>query len=194
MGKHERCYERVDKALRPPPWVVDGEHLDIQGKIIWECAARTGQITEALDAAGAARVYSSDIVDSGYPLDEMMDFLFPRKPKLQHFDLIATNPPWGVGNRTAVASITCGLERLSHGQTLALLLPVDFDSGVTRRKFFHDCPAFLGKVALTRRIVWFDGPKTDPKENNAWFLCSRPVLRTHQPPKVLYAPRVEEIA
>ena len=158
MGKHERGYERGDKDLYPtPPWVVDAlaEHLDIQGKIIWECAAGTGQMTEALKVAGAARVYSSDTVGRGYPLDEMIDFLSLRKPKLQHFDLIVTNPPWGVGNRTPAAFIARGLARLSHGQTLALLLSVDFGSGVTRRKFFHDCieyqewsKRYLGKLLL----------------------------------------------
>ena len=142
MGKHERGYERGDKDLYPtPPWVVDAlaEHLDIQGKIIWECVAGTGQMTEALKVAGAARVYSSDTVDRGYPLDEMIDFLSLRKPKLQQLRFDCDEPALGWGNRTPAAFIARGLARLSHGQTLALLLSVDFCSGVTRRKYFHDC-------------------------------------------------------
>ena len=57
----------------------------------------------------------------------------------------------------------------------ALLLSVDFDSGVTRRHLFAESPAFLGKITLLDRIVWYANPdpsKENPKENCAWFLWS----------------------
>jgi hypothetical protein len=56
---------------------------------------------------------------------------------------------------------------------------------------FRHCNYFVGKVVLTKRIVWFkrpDGKREQPKENAAWFLWARPVLRTRQPPVILYAP------
>ena len=114
-------------------------------------------MTAVLKIVAVARVYSSDTVDRAYPLDEMIDFLSPRKPKLQHFDLIVTNPPLSVGNRTPAAFIARGLARLSRGQTLALRLSVDFGGGVTQRKLFHDCIEYqerserhVGKLLLTK--------------------------------------------
>jgi predicted RNA methylase len=58
MGKHESGY------LYPTPaWVVEAlaEHIGLAGKVVWECAAGTGTMTEALKAAGASRVYCTDI-------------------------------------------------------------------------------------------------------------------------------------
>ena len=52
----------------------------------------------------------------------------------------------------------------------ALLRPVDFNSGVTRRKFFHNCPTFIAKIAFTKHVAWFkrnDGVREAPKENSA---------------------------
>jgi hypothetical protein len=199
MGKHETSYPRVERDHYPTPsWVIDAlaEHVDLEGKIIWECAAGNGQMAEALADSGAARVYCTDIARyDGYPLDEPMDFLSARNPKFGRWDWTVTNPAWGVRNKTAEAFVARGLERLSHGQGLALLLPVDFDSGVTRRKFFHDCPTFIGKIVLTRRAVWFkrsDGIREAPKENVGWYLWSRPVLRVRRPPLILYAPRAHQ--
>jgi hypothetical protein len=158
MGKHETSYPRVERDHYPTPsWVVDAldEHVDFVGKVVWECAAGTGQMAEALKAAGAAKVCSTDVVERSYPLDAVFDFLFLRDPGLPRCDLIATNPPLGPGGKLAAAFVARGLERLSHGQSLALLLPADFDSGVTRRKFFHDCieyqewsKRYLGKLLL----------------------------------------------
>jgi hypothetical protein len=193
MGKHETGYERVDKDLYPTPsWVVDAlaEHIDLVGKIIWECAAGTGQMVEALKTAGAT-VYATDIARYGYPLDEVMDFLSPQNPKPLRWHWTVTNPAWGKRNKTAEAFVARGLQRLSPGQGLALLLPVDFDSGVTRRKFFHDCPAFIGKIVLTQRAVWFqrtDGIREAPKENICWYLWAYPLLHVCRPPLILYAP------
>jgi hypothetical protein len=193
MGKHG-SYPRVDKDLYPTPsWVVDAlsEHVELAGKIIWEPACGTGQMAEALKAAGAT-VYATDVARYGYPLDEVMDFLSPRNPKLPRFDLTVTNPAWGKRNKTAEAFIARGLERIGYGQALALLLPIDFDSGVTRRKFFHDCPAYLGKIVLIKRVVWFkrtDGKREAPKENVAWYVWTRGVLRARPQPIILYAPK-----
>jgi hypothetical protein len=200
MGKHETGFERTDRDFYPTPaWAVEAlaEHLDIAGKSVWEPAAGTGKMVEALKGAGAARVYSTDIVHRGYPLDALFDFTSEGNPlalPITVIDLIATNPPYGRGNRLAVRFIEAGLRRIADRGMLALLLPVDFDSAKTRSHLFRDCPHFLGKVVLTRRIVWFersDGEKEAPKENHAWFVWSPPVLRTRRMPVVMYAPTIE---
>jgi hypothetical protein len=107
------------------------------------------------------------------------------------FDIVATNPPGGVGNRTAEAFVAAGLKHIARGGLLALLLPTDFDSGATRRPLFHDCPLFAAKIVLTQRIVWFkrsDGKLEQPKENHAWYIWQKTPLRLRQSPRVLYGP------
>jgi predicted RNA methylase len=193
MGKHEVGYERIDKDLYPTPsWVIDAlaEHVDLAGKVIWEPATGTGSMAEALKAAGTRRVYRSDVVERDYPLDEVLYFLSGRIPtKISDFDLIVTNSPYGPRNTLAEKFIEIGLRHInSHGGALALLLPTDFDSAKSRHRLFRDCSAFVARISLTRRIVWFEGPNAAPKENHAWHVWSRPVLRVRQPPIVLYAP------
>jgi hypothetical protein len=194
MGKHETGFERIDKDLYPtPPWAVEAltEHLSLAGKRVWECATGTGKMAEALKAAGAT-VYCTDVVNRGYPLDDVFDFTRDgNPPALPPIDLIVTNPAYGQGNRLAVKFIEAGLRQIAERGTLALLLPNDFDSGKTRAHLFRDCPYFIGKVVLTRRIVWFerrDGEKEAPKENHAWFIWSAPVLKARQLPVMMYAP------
>jgi hypothetical protein len=195
MGKHGTEYERVERDLYPTrePWVVAAlaEHLDLRGLTAWEFACGNGDMAEALRQHGCARVYATDIVDRGNGQDEVLDFLSAQRPKIEHFDLAASNPPFGQGGRLAVAIIEAGLRRLPIGGILALLLPCDFDSAKTRARHFRDCPHFVGKIVLTRRIVWFqrnDGVREAPKENSAWFLWQRSPLRLRRSPIILYAP------
>src|SRR5215467_12258700 len=109
----------------------------------------------------------------------------------------ATNPPFGQGGRQATAFIEVGLRRLPVGAMLALLLPCDFDSAKTRARYFGDRPEFVGKIVLRERIVWFqrdDGVREAPKENSAWFIWQRSLLRIRRPPIILYAPANGEAA
>jgi hypothetical protein len=199
MGKHETGCARVERDLYPtPPWVVSAlaEHVDLRGLTVHEPACGDRRMAEALLLAGCARVYTSDIVDYGAGQNEVLDFLSAQMPNLeQPPDAIITNPPFGQGGRLATAFIEVGLRRLPVGATLALLLPCDFDSAKTRARYFGDCPEFVGKIVLRKRIVWFqrdDGICEAPKENHAWFLWQRSLLRTHCPPIILYAPEADE--
>jgi hypothetical protein len=152
-------------------------------------------MAEALRQAGCAHVHTSDIVDHGNGQDEVLDFLSVQEPKISRFDLIVTNPPFGQGGRLATAFIDAGLTRVrQHGGILALLLPCDFDSAKTRARYFGDCPEFVGKIVLRQRVVWFqrsDGIREAPKENSAWFIWQRNLLRVRRPPIILYAPNGE---
>jgi len=195
MGKHETGYTRVERDLYPtPPWVVIdalAEHVDLHGLDAWEFACGDGRMAAALRQAGCARVHTSDIVDYGNGQDEILDFLSAHGPKISRFDLLVTNPPFGQSGRLATAFIEAGLRRLAVGAMLALLLPCDFDSAKTRAHYFGDCPEFVGKIVLTKRIVWFqrsDGIREAPKENSAWFCWARSPLRVRYPPVTLYAP------
>ena len=102
MGKHENGFERVDRDLYPTPrWPVDAlaEHVNLVGKVIWECAVGTGMMAEALKANGVARVFCSDVVDHGYTgLDGLFDFVSDTPSNSQRLDGIITNPPYGLRN------------------------------------------------------------------------------------------------
>jgi hypothetical protein len=193
MGKHETGYERSPRDFYPSPaWVTEAllEHIDVRGKTIWECACGTGQMSEPLKRAGA-NVFSSDI-DSAYA-DEIIDFLSDH-PGVE-CDGTITNPPFGLGARTAVAFIEKGLARMGNG-FLALLLPIDFDSAKTRVHLFGSCARFRGKIVLTKRAKWFenpDNPKAAPKENSAWYLWGNiEPFASFPVPSIQYAPEAHQ--
>jgi hypothetical protein len=176
MGKHEHGYQRVANDLYPtvPRFVVEAValHFDLKGSRVWEPATGSGDMAQALRRCGAF-VFESDIIDRG-DQDATLDFLADVEPRFTDFAFIITNPPGGLRNQTAVAFIERGLARVTRrGVTLCLLLPADFDSALTRRRLFADCPHFAGTIVLTRRPVWFerpDGKHPAPKENFRWFI------------------------
>ena len=198
MGKYDNgvSYPRAPDDFYPSPdWVVDAlcEYVDLAGRWVWECAAGDGRMAEALKRAGA-RVYASDIVDRNYAaLDELLDFTARRSPKVFSTDpVIITNPPLSEegkkDGRLAMRFIEAALQHTERRGSVALMLPPEFDSGSTRRKFFADCPRFAGKIVLLDRPVWFsrsDGIREAPKGNYAWFLWSHDPERTE--PVILYA-------
>jgi predicted RNA methylase len=118
VGKYEFGFMRVPKDLYPTPaWVIGAlaQHIDLADKIVWECAVGTGQMSETLKAVGAARVYSTDVVDHGYSgLDEVFDFLSAGEPKLTRFDAITSNPPYGP--RGTLAEIHRGWASTNHSR------------------------------------------------------------------------------
>ena len=187
MGKHG-SYPRAARDLYPTPaWVTAAlaEHIELAGKRIWEPAAGNGDTAEALRAAGA-RVLATDIADNGYRrLQRLLDFTAPLPPWPQP-DGTVTNPPGGARNQLAVRFVELGLERIGDRGFLALLLPNDFDSAVTRRHLFAECAAFDTKIVLTKRIVWFAGPDANPKENHSWYVWRRPARA--RPPIIRYMP------
>jgi hypothetical protein len=82
---------------------------------------------------------------------------------------IVTNPPFGIGGRTALEFIerALAITRPYQGK-VAMLLSVDFDSGATRSHVFGDCPVFALKIVLLNRIRWFNG--VSGSTNHAWFV------------------------
>jgi hypothetical protein len=194
VGKHETSFTRIERDFYPTPsWAVTealAEHVDLAGARIWECACGNGQMSEALKAASAS-VFSSDIQDHGYAgFDAVVDFVDGPHPDIR-FNAVITNPPFGNRGKLAERFIETGLRRIADFGFMALLLPADFDSAKTRRHLFAGCPHFAGKIILTKRIVWFANPdpkRENPKENSAWFLWSRNVIRG-RPPIIRYAPK-----
>jgi len=166
MAQRQSGYERKERDLyETPEWVT---HLLLphipyssNGRI-WEPACASGKIARVVNAA-----YSSDLVtDFGLSGEDFLESPLP-----PGINAIITNPPF---NKAAEAFIRHGLKLLEPvNGFMAMLLPVDFDSGKTRRDMFADCKAFSQKLVLTSRITWFDPPpgekKKGPSQNHAWF-------------------------
>lgn len=82
---------------------------------------------------------------------------------------IVTNPPFGPGGRTAMQFVTQAIEvTRKHKGKVAMLLPVDFDSGKTRMTIFGENQHFSRKIVLVNRIRWFNGKSGSI--NHAWFI------------------------
>jgi hypothetical protein len=98
------------------------------------------------------------------------DFLSIAEPPMAGVTDIITNPPLGPNRRgeQAVSFIKHSL-RLPV-RRVAMLLPIDFDSAVSRQDLFRYCPAFAGKIVLLNRIRWIVGSIGSPSMNHCWCL------------------------
>lgn len=82
---------------------------------------------------------------------------------------IVTNPPFGPQGRDAMFFIHRAIEvTRKHKGKVAMLLPVDFDSGKTRMTVFGESQEFHRKIILVNRIRWFNGKAGSI--NHAWFI------------------------
>ena len=196
MSQRNSGYERIDgDHYETPGWVVDAlaVHLRLRHRFVWECACGGGKMVRALERHGA-RVIASDIEFRGYEPTHIVDFTDPkRRPPItrnHRIDSVITNPPYGKRNALAEKFIASGLYNVvARHWTMAMLLPVDFDSAAGRAQFFGDCPNFSAKITLTKRIKWFDdGKGKSPSNNHAWFLWGPTRDVGRYPPQLLYAP------
>jgi hypothetical protein len=172
-------YDRKERdAYQTPAWVTDviAPHLRSLGvSNVWEPACGDGQMVAALRDNGFVAI-GTDIL-SGH------DFLNGCAPP-PTFDAIVTNPPFERDQALKFIERALELTQPMCG-SVAMLLRVDFDSGKTRGHLFADCPAFAGKVVLTKRIVWFEPAIAQPSDNHSWFCWSwRHIGR----PTISYAP------
>ena len=110
------------------------------------------------------------------------DFLQQRALPDTHIDAIATSPPYGSSGRLARAFIDHALTLVP---VVAMLLRIDFNSGKTRAHLFGECAAFVGKIVLLDRIVFFEPAIAQPSDNHAWFLWDK--RRRRGPPTISYA-------
>jgi hypothetical protein len=170
-------YDRVpDDRYETPDHITATivPYLKARALHVWEPAMATAdRMGNALRAAGFQVISTTG------------DFLQCRALPDARIDAVITNPPYGYQGKLACAFIAHALElRVAH---VAFLLPVDFDSALTRAPLFGDCDTFAGKIVLRRRIKWFPG-EAGPSTNHAWFLWDQahrgfPVLRYATPTK-----------
>jgi hypothetical protein len=98
------------------------------------------------------------------------DFLSTTEPPMAGVTDIITNPPIGAQRRgeLAFAFIEHALRLPVH--RVSMLLPIDFDSAITRQHLFRFCPAFTGKIVLLNRVRWIPGSTGSPSTNHCWCL------------------------
>lgn len=158
MSQRDSGYERKERDLyETPVWVTDAlrPHVRKLGTI-WEPAAGSGKMVAALQDWGV-NVAASDI-------DKGQDFLDYTTATAS--DAIITNPPYNQAYAFVMHAI-----RLMEPQRglVAMLLRTDWDHAKGRNFLFTE-PPFAKKVALTKRIQWFEGTKGSPSFNHAWFI------------------------
>ena len=162
MSQRVSGYLRLQgDAYETPAWVTAAlvPHLPAQGCWIWEPAAGTGMMAQALGSAGFD-VIATDVADGH-------DFRIAPLP--DDVRGIITNPPYYL----ATEFIEHALEILSADGFAAFLLRCDFDSARTRRHLFGDCPTFAKKLILTKRIRWIADSTGSPSFNHAWCIWNQ---------------------
>jgi len=183
MAQRDSGYERIDgDRYFTPVWVAERIKATIVARYsapasVVDLSAGAGHLLLPFQTKGTS-VKGYDIQpDASLGLAiEKRDTLL--KPVKAGADLVIMNPPYGERGALAVRFILAGLDALNGLGTLAVLLPVDFDSAKTRRHLFADSKSFAGKLTLTQRIRWANivQGKSSPSSNHAWFIWDKAKL------------------
>ncbi len=101
------------------------------------------------------------------PVEAKFDFL--KVEEIEPLAYIATNPPYKDKMPEKFIRHALHLTRQHEGK-VAMLLPMAYDCGKTRRDLFENHP-FKAKYTLTRRICWMNLSQVgSPSQNHAWFV------------------------
>lgn len=175
MSQRDSGYERKERDLyEMPEWATLAliPHLPRQPRSIWEPGCGSGKMLAALR--------KMDADTCGTDIDQGKDFF--DYSTASNFDAIITNPPYEratdfIWHALALTMPAFGL--------VAMLLRTDFDHAKTRADLFAKNSRFAKKVALTKRIKWFEDSKGQPSFNHAWFIWDH---KHSGPPTLAYAP------
>ena len=144
---------------------------------IWECAAGGGHLSSRLSDYGF-NIYSTDIVDRGYPLNSLQNFLLVDKENLPfggNFDII-TNPPYS----QAKDFVLKALELLPDKHNCYMFLKLTFLEGKARyNQVFSTQPPRKVYVFSERVMCAKNGDFQRMKEGGgsavayAWFVWQK---------------------
>ena len=101
--------------------------------VVWECACGEGHIASVFERNGY-EVYTSDVVNRGYPDTEIVDFL-EMADCVNNKDIV-TNPPYKYGKEF----VEKALDISSSGTKIAMFLKLTFLEGKARRELFRKYP------------------------------------------------------
>jgi hypothetical protein len=171
-------YERQPRDYyRTPPWVVEYlfSHLPLVDGVVWEPAAGADDMGAAMRNLGM-NVMSTDIEPQSDRVQHL-DFFDVRKGK--DVEAIITNPPFRTSEEFCRRALS-----FDQVDTVALLLPYEWDTAGCRLDLFRDEPRFLAKIILPKRISWLNfEKKASPRQVHAWYVWDR---QNDEPPTILY--------
>lgn len=106
----------TDPSAIPPLLKVLGSDWEAGNKLVWECAAGKGHLSQILELYGH-QVISTDLVDRGYGVGGV-DFLQPSIYDSLPYDAVITNPPFKLASQfieksLRIAPVVCMFLRLS---------------------------------------------------------------------------------
>ena len=163
MSQRHSEYERMPLELyETPTWVTESliRHLP-PISLCWEPSAGSGKMARPL-LTHCEDGLSTDIQTGQDFLASGLRTFKGEKPQA-----IITNPPFNLSKLFIEHSLSMDVP------LVAMLLRADYDHAKTRKHLFADCPHFWKKIALTKRIVWFDRPGAAPSYNHAWFIWDK---------------------
>lgn len=143
---------------------------------IWECAAGAGHIAKVLKAYDF-KVFASDIQPARKCVSPVAAHDFLKSSGLRGGPYaIVTNPPYGRQSALILDFIAKGFELMhgGHARTMALLLPFEFDSVISRNDVVGENAWFVAKVACKKRCRWVNLAQSHnaPMGVHAWFIWS----------------------
>jgi len=166
-------YARVEGDFYPtPPENVDclAHYIDLSRHYVWEPACGEGHISKRLHLYSKG-VFSTDLFDRGYGKGGV-DFLKTRHMPgnaTKRATAVVTNPPF---DDMAEKFIRHALDLTYHAPNgmVAMFLRNEYDMACGRADLFEDHPAYMLKIAVTKRPRWIEGSKGSPRHNYAWYV------------------------
>jgi len=144
---------------------------------IWEPAAGRGAIVRELRAAGHA-VTASDLIDYGFPLHFVGDFLGQQQAPAG-CETVLTNPPFRIIDRF----IKHALDLVPHVIVLARLALLESDrrTEILEHRGLARVHVFRDRLPMMHRDGW-SGRKATSAVPFAWFVWERAATTGHSPP------------
>ena len=190
MAQRDSGYERISgDRYFTPAWVMQAvmaSTLISTPKFVLDPCAGAGHLLLPFQEVGC-KVKGFDIQPDhslGMEIvkqDTLLGGIGQHKP-----DLIVMNPPYGARGKLAMWFIETYLDWMKaqseagHESEMLVLLPVDFDSAITRTSIFKEHPYFAAKITLLNRLRWANVVQGDngPSTNHALFLWDSTFWRT----------------
>lgn len=161
-------YQLIEGSFYPtPPENVDclAHFIDLSKHVVWEPACGEGHISKRI-LRFAKGVYSSDLYNRGFGTPNV-DFLTTTKMPTNTTAII-TNPPF---DDMAEKFIRHALDLTQPVDGMvAMFLRNEYDMACTRDDLFEGHPAYMLKIAVTKRPRWIEGSKGSPRHNYAWYV------------------------
>lgn len=166
-GQHPHAERGLDLYETPPTAVEALLQVEQLPSVIWEPAAGRGAIVNVLRSAGHT-VVASDIVDYGFELDFIADFLSLTEAPAG-ITCILTNPPYQI----ATEFVAHALQLMPH---VIMLLRLAFLESAKRTPILDTgklarIHVFKQRLPMMHRDGWA-GPRASSAIPFAWFVRS----------------------